>query len=129
LFIIRSELYWEQTMSLRAHFYHAVAWAGVINKDHHLQHAACRGYAGAVKALLEAGANLHAQDDLALRLAAFYGRNNVVRTLLEAGADVHAHDDGPLRWARDARRTDTIKTLEAWVAREQKPSPTAPRLS
>ena len=115
--------------SLLSYFYQAAAWASIINKDHHLQYVSGGGYPAAVKALLEAGANPHAEDDLALRLAASYGRTDVVRILLEAGADVHAADDGPLRWARDARRTDTIKVLETWMARGQTLAPTAPRLS
>lgn len=116
--------------SLRSYFYRAVEWTRIIDKDGKdtlLQHAAMSGRTNAVKAWLEAGADVHAQNDLALRLAAFWGRTDAVRALLEGCADVHAMNDEPLRWAKEAHRTDTIKTLEDWIVREQERSPTAPR--
>ena len=52
-----------------------------------------------MKLLLESGANVHADDDLALGWAAQKGHHEVVKLLLESGANVHAHDDGALRQA------------------------------
>ena len=45
---------------------------------------------------LEAGADIHAEDDEALRWASENGHLDVVRCLLEAGANVHAENDKAL---------------------------------
>lgn len=58
--------------------------------------AAINGRLADVKRLLVAGANVHADDDRALREAALIGYNALVVTLLNAGADVHACNDMPL---------------------------------
>ena len=42
-----------------------------------------------MKLLLEKGANVHADDDLALRWASEFGHHAVVKLLLEKGANVH----------------------------------------
>ena len=47
--------------------------------------------------LLVVGANVHADDDTALRAASQNGGADVVEVLLKAGADVHAKDDAMLR--------------------------------
>jgi hypothetical protein len=52
-----------------------------------------------VELLLERGADVHAEDDEALRLAAKMGMKQVVELLLQHGADVHAEDDEALRLA------------------------------
>ena len=55
--------------------------------------AARAGHNDAVKALLEAGANVNSKDsegNTALITAVFYGRTDVVETLLGAGADTNA---------------------------------------
>ena len=49
--------------------------------------------------LIENGANIHANDDFALRYAAKNGHLEVVRYLIENGADIHADDDYALRYA------------------------------
>jgi ankyrin repeat protein len=41
------------------------------------------------------------------------GRAEGVKLLLDAGADVHAGDDEALRWASEMGRTETVKLLEA----------------
>ena len=45
-----------------------------------------------VKFLVESGANVHACDDYALRLASEKGHLEVVKFLVESGANVHAPD-------------------------------------
>ena len=63
---------------------------------------ACReGRTAIVPLLLDAGADVHADDDRALRDASGYGQLRVVAALLAAGANVHAKDDEAL--ARAAR--------------------------
>jgi ankyrin repeat protein len=81
--------------------------------DHRLIDAADRGDTRAVQTLLAAGANVHAQDDRALRWAAHDGHAEIVQTLLAAGADVHVGDDLALRWAAMNGHTDTVKLLLA----------------
>ncbi len=64
-----------------------------------------------VKYLLEKGANVHADHDLALRWASENGHTEVVKLLLDAGADVHANDDYALRWASENGHTEVVKLL------------------
>ena len=63
-----------------------------------------------VKDALDAGANVHTEDDDALRLASHNGHVKVVKVLLDAGANVHADDDAALRWA-SYRHLEVVKTL------------------
>jgi ankyrin repeat protein len=73
-----------------------------------------------VKALLVAGADVHADGEAALRLAAGNGHTDTVKVLLEAGADVHAKEDWAVRWAAKNGHTDTVRLLNEWMAREAK---------
>lgn len=84
--------------------------------------SAC-GAAGAVRALVEAGASVHRRagdcDDTPLHLASAAGQVEVVAALLEAGADIDAEDEignTSLHVARDAR------TLEFLLARGANPN-------
>ena len=79
--------------------------------DTRLIDAADHGDTKAVQTLLAAGANVHENDDCALRLAADAGHTETVRVLLAAGADAHAEDDGALRWAADNGHTETVNVL------------------
>ena len=53
----------------------------------------------AIRLAIQAGADVHAVDDQALRWASRYGHLSVVKVLVKAGADVHAADDDALRSA------------------------------
>jgi len=66
------------------------------DQDVALRRAAARGHADVVRVLLAAGASVHAYWDMALRRAAEAGHIEVVQHLLAAGADVHACDDAAL---------------------------------
>jgi ankyrin repeat protein len=68
---------------------------------------------GMVQKLLAEGANVHAWNDLALRLAATHGHAETVKVLLAAGADVHASDDYALRWAANNGHAETAQVLLA----------------
>jgi len=81
--------------------------------DAALRRAAHNGHLEIVKELLAAGADVHAEDDAALRRAAEYGRLEVVKELLSAGADVHAWDDCALRWAARNGHLEVVKDLLA----------------
>ena len=52
------------------------------------------GHTEAVKLLLEAGANVHVLEDLALRMTSAAGHTETVKALLDAGALAECADDG-----------------------------------
>ena len=81
------------------------------NLDKLLIQAASDGHTDTVKLLLDAGANVHAENDQALRWAASDGHTDTVKLLLDAGANVHACDDDALRLAAFDSYTDTVKLL------------------
>jgi len=66
-----------------------------------------------VRAALAADADVHADDDFALRWAAGNGHSDVVRTLLAAGANVHADGDRALRWAATRGHAEVVHLLLA----------------
>lgn len=86
------------------------------NLDSVLWHESRGGHTDAVKALLKAGADVHALGDWALGLASQEGQTETVKVLIEAGADVHACNDYALRAARAGGHTETVKLLEAAAA-------------
>ena len=63
---------------------------------------------------VELRANVHANDNVALRWAAYYGHTETVKLLLQNGADVHAYDDYALRWAADMGHVEIVKLLESY---------------
>ena len=71
--------------------------------------AALSGDIADVRMLLDAGADVHARDADALRLAAYYGHAEVVRMLLDAGARWDRIPPDDLRHLADlgAQRKDT----------------------
>jgi hypothetical protein len=65
-----------------------------------------------VKMLVDAGADVHANDDFALRYAAENGLTAIVKVLLDAGADVHACNNYALCWAAAEKgHTEIVKML------------------
>ncbi len=66
-----------------------------------------------VKYLVEKGANIHAQDERALRGAAEYGQLDVVKYLVERGANIHAQDDLALGWAARNGHQDVVDYLKS----------------
>ena len=83
------------------------------NLDNRLFNAAIAGDKEEMRALLVAGADVHAQDDQALRGAAENGHTQMVQTLLAAGAKVHAKDDYALRCAALNGHMEAVKALLA----------------
>jgi len=81
------------------------------DEDYALRRAAADGHADCVRLLLDAGADVHAGEDLALRWAAWNGHADCVRLLLDAGADVHADADLALRWAAESGHADCVRLL------------------
>ena len=70
-----------------------------------------------VKDLLQFGADIHANNDSALRLAARNGQTEMVQELLQPtcgfiqGADIHAMNDGALKYAAENGHTETVQAL------------------
>ena len=79
-----------------------------------LSEAAESGHPELVRSLLLAGADVHADDDHPLWVAAYRGRADVVKILLTAGADASARDSGALRWARKNGHYDVARVLLDW---------------
>ena len=74
-------------------------WAGAdvhTNQDAALRLAADRGDSESVRVLLKEGADVHALGEYALDAAVFNGHAETVKALLEGGAGVHVNGDKPL---------------------------------
>lgn len=56
-------------------------------------------------------ANLQAQENLPLRLAARVGHLNAVKCLIQMGADVHAQSDQAVQWAAENNHIEVFKYL------------------
>ena len=69
------------------------------------------GYLEIVRYLTEKGADIHVFDDLALRWGSREGHLDVVKYLTEKGADIHAEEDAALRWASDEGHLEVVKYL------------------
>jgi ankyrin repeat protein len=70
-----------------------------VENDYALRLAAERGHLEVVECLIENGADIHAKKDYALRWAAYHGYLEVVKCLIKQGADIHAEKDFALRFA------------------------------
>src|SRR3989344_4836464 len=81
------------------------------NNDLALRSSAQNGHLPVVQFLLEQGADIHADNDLALRWSACYGHLSVVQFLLEQGADIHAKNDCALRWSAENRHLAIVQYL------------------
>ena len=64
-----------------------------------------------LKNLLEQGADIHADDDNALRFAACYGYLEIVKLLVAQGANIHADHDEALRIAAYNGHLEVVKFL------------------
>jgi len=87
----------------------------LVALDEALASRARDGDAGVVEILLAAGADVHADDGLALKWAAEKGYAAIVELLLAAGADVHARYNDALGWAARNYHADVVQILEDWI--------------
>lgn len=83
--------------------------AGV--RAHALQLASRYGHLPVVRALVDAGENIHANRDYALRWAAQCGHLAVVEYLVSRGARVGADNDYALRWAAVCGHAPVVEFL------------------
>jgi len=68
-----------------------------------------------VKLLLDNDASVHAWDNYALRVAAYYGHLDVVKLLLDNGANANAENSHTLRWAARNGHLDVAELLNKHI--------------
>jgi ankyrin repeat protein len=79
--------------------------------EEELINASANGHLDVVKLLLESGADVHAYDNGAIRMASYYGHLDVVKLLVESGADVHPYDNLAIRHASRNGHLAVVKLL------------------
>ena len=67
------------------------------------------------KYLVEQGANIHANDDKALRWASENGHLKVVKFLVKLGANINVKNNYALRWASANGHLKVVKFLEMFL--------------
>lgn len=73
--------------------------------------AAMYGHLSIVKYLHDKGADIHTNDDEALRESAYYGHYDIVRFLIKKGANVSANEDEAVRSAAQKEHLDIVQYL------------------
>ena len=81
------------------------------NDDYALRSASYNGYLDIVRYLVSKGAIIHARNDYGLIWASLRGHIDVVKYLVGVGANIHAQDDAALRWASGNGHLDIVKYL------------------
>jgi len=83
------------------------------NNNNALRWASEYGHLPVIQFLVQHGANVHADNDYALRWASYNGHLPVVQFLVQHGANVHADNDWALRWASIKRHLPVVKFLKS----------------
>jgi ankyrin repeat protein len=73
------------------------------------------GNMGEVTRVLEEGADVHVDDDQALKIVCSFGRLEIVKLLLENGADIKADDYDGLKMAKLFGQTEVVEYLNKWM--------------
>jgi ankyrin repeat protein len=81
------------------------------DNDFAVRLAAARGHLDVVKWLVEGGANIRAGNNQAVRWAAGNGHLDVVKWLVEGGANIRADNDHAVRYAATNGHLDVVKWL------------------
>ena len=81
------------------------------NDDEALRWASSNGHLEVVRLLLSNGANIHSYNDFALRYASYHGYLEIVKLLLANGAEVHAFNDYSLRQASENGHLEVVRLL------------------
>ena len=82
---------------------------------------ATNGYPEATRKMLEAGADVHADDEYALRHAAEGDWTEIVDILLAAGADPFDHENEAIAYAIGNLNDDMIRVFRKHIAEEDRP--------
>lgn len=80
-----------------------------INDGSFLIVPSMKGYFEIVKILIENGANIHYNNDTALKIASLYGHLKIVKLLIENGAKIN---NTALKWAYENKHYKVINFLE-----------------
>jgi len=72
-----------------------------------------------LKNLLDRGADIHADNDEALRCSASNGHLETVKFLVAQGANIHANDDDALKNAASQNHNDVLQVLSAFIQEEK----------
>ena len=78
-----------------------------LNKQ--LIHAATNGNLKIIKYLVEQGADIHADNDYALRLASSYGKLEIIKYLVEKGSNIYMNNNSALRRASQSNQLEIIQ--------------------
>ncbi len=81
------------------------------DNDQALRWASQLGHLEVVKYLVEHGANIHALYDMALIVASTKGHLEVVKYFIKQGANIHGQNDGALRWASHNGHLEVVRYL------------------
>ncbi|BCS83632.1 ankyrin containing protein [Cotonvirus japonicus] len=73
--------------------------------------ASRKGHLEVVRFLVKNGANIQADDNLAIKWASLYGHLEVVRFLVEKGANIQADDNLAIKWASFNGHLEVVKFL------------------
>lgn len=79
--------------------------------DWALRNAVGKGHIEIVKLLIEHGADVHAEEDNALFRAVYWERTEIVKLLITSGANVHVDDEYVLRWAAGGGHIKVVELL------------------
>ena len=88
-----------------------IQYSGQYALDYALEWTAFYGKIDLVKKVLDAGANIHSNNDAALLMACENSHLDIVSYLLSMGADINANNAGPLFNAVSRNHIDVTKFL------------------
>jgi ankyrin repeat protein len=86
---------------------------GDVTKDNNklLIRTCCCNEEEIAKLLLETGADVHALDDCALRVACYFGHKKIVKILLDVGATVDVLNNTPIYIANKMHHNEIVNLL------------------
>jgi ankyrin repeat protein len=82
-----------------------------VNNDYALRFSSENGNFEVVKFLIGNGANIHADNDYALKISSHNGHFDVVKFLIKNGANIHADNNFALRWSSSNGYIKVVKFL------------------
>ena len=85
------------------------------NNEQALRWASEEGNTEIVKCLLDLGVDVNVNNDQALQWACSNGHTETVKLLLDNGADVHVNNDAPLRYVIQKGHTETVELLKKYM--------------